>query len=89
MLKVKKTVDGKEVNTYTNPHSEVKSDLQIFMKEDEADGAEMNSLVSSLLNLKSVILYGDNPSSLHSSVTSVVDAEHLKDIKYKIEVRPL
>lgn len=89
LLKVKKTVDGKEVNTYTNPHSEVKSDLQIFMKGDEADGAEMNSLVSSLLNLKSVILYGDNPSSLHSSVTSVVDAEHLKDIKYKIEVRPL
>lgn len=58
------------------------------MTGDEADGAEMDSLVRKLLNLKSVILYGDNPNALHSSVSSVVDAEHLKGIRYKIEVRP-
>lgn len=89
LLRTTKKIDGKDVTVYTNPHSEVKSDLQIFMKGEEADGPEMDRLVSSLLNLKSVILYGNDPRSLHSSVSSVVDAEHLKGIKYKIEVRPL
>lgn len=89
LLKTTRKIDGKDVNVYINPHSEIKSDLQIFMNGEEADGPEMDRLVSSLLNLKSVILYGDDPRSLHSSVSSVVDAEHLKGIKYKIEVRPL
>lgn len=89
LVKTERDIDGKKTNIYVNPHSEVKSDLQIFMKGDEADGEEMNSLVSSLLNLKSVILYGNDPRFLHSSVSSVVDAEHLKNIKFKIEVRPL
>lgn len=89
LLRTTKKIDGKDVTIYTNPHSEVKSDLQIFMKGEEADGPEMDRLVSSLLNLKSVLLYGNDPRSLHSSVSSVVDAEHLKGIKYKIEVRPL
>lgn len=88
LLRTTKEIDGKDVTIYTNPHSEVKSDLQIFMKGEEADGPEMDRLVSSLLNLKSVILYGNDPRSLHSSVSSVVDAEHLKDIRYKVEVRP-
>lgn len=89
LLRTTKKIDGKDVTVYTNPHSEVKSDLQIFMKGEEADGPEMDRLVSSLLNLKSVILYGNDPRSLHSSVSSVADAEHLKGIKYKIEVRSL
>lgn len=88
LLRTTKEIDGKDVTIYTNPHSDVKSDLQIFMKGEEADGPEMDRLVSSLLNLKSVILYGNDPRSLHSSVSSVVDAEHLKDIRYKVEVRP-
>lgn len=89
LLRTTKKIDGKDVTVYTNPHSEVKSDLQIFMKGEEADGPEMDRLVSSLLNLKSVLLYGNDTRSLHSSVSSVVDAKHLKGIKYKIEVRPL
>lgn len=89
LVKTERDIDGKKTNIYVNPHSEVKSDLQIFMKGDEADGAEMDNLVSSLLNLKSIILYGNDPRFLHSSVSSVVDAEHLKGIKFKIEVRPL
>lgn len=89
LLRTTRKIDGKDVTIYTNPHSEVKSDLQVFMKGEEADGPEMDRLVSSLLNLKSVLLYGNDPRSLHSSVSSVVDAEHLKEIKYKIEVRPL
>lgn len=89
LVKTERDIDGKKTNIYVNPHSEVKSDLQIFMKGDEADGAEMDTLVRSLLNLKSIILYGNDPRFLHSSVSSVVDAEHLKDIKFKIEVRPL
>lgn len=88
LTKTERTIDGKKTTIYVNPHSEVKSDLQIFMTRDEADGAEMDSLVRKLLNLKSVILYEDNPNALHSSVSSVVDAEHLKGIRYKIEVRP-
>ncbi len=89
LVKTERDIDGKKTNIYVNPHSEVKSDLQIFMKGDEADGAEMDALVRSLLNLKSIILYGNNPRFLHSSVSSVVNAEHLKDIRFKIEVRPL
>lgn len=89
LVKTEREIDGKKTNIYVNPHSEVKSDLQIFMRGDEADGAEMDSLVSSLLNLKSIILYGNDPRFLHSSVSSIVDAEHLKNIKFKIEVRPL
>lgn len=88
LVKTEREIDGKKTNIYVNPHSEVKSDLQIFMKGDEADGAEMDSLVSSLLNLKSIILYGNDPRFLHSSVSSVVDAEHLKKIRFKLEVRP-
>lgn len=88
LLRTTKKIDGKDVTVYTNPHSEVKSDLQIFMNGEEADGQEMDKLVSSLLNLKSVILYGNDPRLLHSSVSSIVDADHLKDIKFKIEVRP-
>ena len=86
---VKDKSGSKAKTTYWhNPHSEVKEDLQIFMNGDTVVDNEITPLVKALLNLKSVILYGDDPNTLHSSVTSVVDAEHLKDIKFKLEVRP-
>ena len=72
-----------------NPHSEIKEDLQIFTDKDTIVDDEINPIVNALLNLKSVILYGDDPKTLHSSVTSVVDADHLKDIEFRLEVRPL
>mgnify|MGYP001774458494 FL=1 len=58
------------------------------MKGDTVADNEITPLVNALLNLKSVILYGDDPNTLHSSVTSVVDVEHLNGIKFKLEVRP-
>lgn len=85
----KRQVDGKETTIYTNPHSEVRRDLQVFMKGDEANGTEMHRLVTSLLNLKSAILYDDDFEKLPSSVTSVVTPKNLKDtLTFKIEVRP-
>ena len=87
--KVKDKSGGKGETTYWhNPKSTVKEDLQIFMKEDTVSDNEITPYVDALLNLKSVILYGDDPRTLHSSVTSVVDAQHLQDINFKLEVRP-
>lgn len=88
LVRTKKVVNGEEKIVYVNPHSEVKSDLQIFMKGEEADGETMDRLVRSMLKLKSFILYENNLDNLPTEVSSVVDAQHLKNIKYKIEVRP-
>jgi hypothetical protein len=58
------------------------------MEGDSIDsGEEMNTLVSALLNLKSVLLYKKDPSLLSSHVTRLIDPEHW-DMKYKIEIRP-
>lgn len=83
------TIDGKKVNVYVNPHSNIKSDLQIFTEEDRiSEGSKIDSLVRNLLLLKSAIIFEEPFDILPSSITSMVDAEHLKKIKYKIEVRP-
>ena len=83
---LKRTQNGNEV-TYINPKSEVKRDLQVFTSKDELDSTDIDLAVSALLKLKSTILYEDK-RDLHESVSSIVDKEHLKNIKYKVVIRP-
>lgn len=86
---VTKDAQGKEIVSYVNPRKAIKSDLQIFTDKDTiTSGAELNGLVTTLLGLKSVILYSKSLDDLPSSVASVVNAKHLEQIKYKIEIRP-
>lgn len=83
----KRTIDGKEVNVLKriSPNNR---DLGIFTKAGEIlDGEEKDSLVTEMLDLKSVILYEHDWDNLSEGNKNRFSEQNLKDIEYKIEVR--